>query len=125
MKKIFTLLFTLIIAASVTGQVFWTENFGTTCLSRGNLASSYSGTNGAWTVISNGTNDAYGNDWYINDRISYNGVGNCATGSDLACGTTSNNSLHIGGKEVSVFGVLNYPADSSSYWTGFFAQYGY
>jgi PKD repeat protein len=124
MKNIFTFLFALILTGSVTAQVFWTENFGTNCIARGSLASAYSGVNGAWIVTSTGTNDASGNDWYINDRISYNGIGNCATGNDASC-TSNNNSLHIGGVAVSVFGVLNYPADSASYWTGFFSQYGY
>src|SRR5437870_3743326 len=115
MKNIFTFLFVLILSGTVSAQVFWTENFGNTCLSRGALANTYSGVNGAWTTTSTGLNEALGNDFYINDRIAYNGIGNCATGSDLACAPVPNNSLHVGGKDL--FGLV--PADSASYWTGF------
>jgi len=122
MKKLYTLttfLFLFIFCFKAHAQnIFWTEDFGTTCRFRGH-ANNYASPNGVWTVTSTGANAAYANEWYINNRIQFNGLGNCAVGSDLACGTNINNSLHIGGVANSFIGV---PEDSASYWTGYYCS---
>lgn len=119
MKNLFTLLFALFLTGAVSAQPFWTETFGTTCQPRGNQA--YTGPNGAWTITSTGANQPYGNDFYINDRIMYNGVGSCAIGNAINCQPSPNNSLHIGGKAIA---LVNIPVDSASYWTGFYCSFG-
>ncbi len=120
MKKLFTILLAILSVAASAQTVFWTENFGTACLPRGNVASSYTGVNGQWGITAIGTQQTYGNTFYINDRITYNGIGNCATGNDLNCLSTPNNSLHVGG--LAIPGAA--PADSASYWTGFYCGFG-
>ena len=74
--------------SSNSQTVFWTENFGTGC-NTGQLASSYSGVNGARAVASTGANGVDGNLWYVSAEENGNGDGNCGTG----CGT--NRTLHI------------------------------
>ncbi len=84
----------LIISFTANAQVFWTENFGEGC-SQGNLASSYSGTNGAWSVAITGTNDTYSNTWYVSATEAGMGVDNCGDG----CGNDAsliNRTLHLG-----------------------------
>jgi hypothetical protein len=119
MKKLFTFIIITILAGSASAQVFWTETFGTTCNFRGH-ANGFVSSNGTWAVNSTGTNAANANEFFINDRISYKGTGVCAGGSDLACGSPVNNSLHVGG---SAFGLISIPEDSASYWTGFYCSF--
>lgn len=71
-------------------QVFWTEDFGTGC-NTGQLASAYTGTNGAWTVASTGTNDPYANVFYIGAEEAGNAIGMCGTG----CTGTVDATLHL------------------------------
>jgi hypothetical protein len=87
-------LFLITISFSSHAQVFWTENFGTGC-SQGNTANGYSGTNGTWSVVNTGTNDAYANAWYVSATEAGMGSGNCGDG----CGgnpSLINRTLHLG-----------------------------
>src|SRR5690242_3859263 len=85
----------------LSSQVFWTEDFGTACLPRANVANNYSGINGAWTIAYTSQNEEYGNEWYINDRIAFVNEETCAQGTTKGCidgasGGQANNSLHLG-----------------------------
>jgi hypothetical protein len=111
MRKIFTLVSFSALSVTLFAQNFWTENFGTGC-SKGQLVSAYTGTNGAWTLTTTGTNDSYADAWYVSATANGTGANNCATG----CSNTNNRSLHIGNADLSAFGI---PADSgSTYLTG-------
>ena len=72
-----------------SGQVFWTETFGSGCNS-GTLADGAVTSNGTWNVTATGVNGADANVWYISAEENAEGVGNCGAG----CGT--NPTLHIG-----------------------------
>lgn len=111
MKKIFTLLSLSVISGAAFAQNFWTENFGTGC-NKGQLVSSYTGTNGAWTLTTTGVNDTYADAWYVSATANGTGVNNCSTG----CSNSNNRSLHIGNADLTAFGI---PPDSgSTYLTG-------
>ncbi|MBS1634540.1 MAG: gliding motility-associated C-terminal domain-containing protein [Bacteroidetes bacterium] len=70
-------------------QVFWTETFGTGCNQLQMANGLNPGSNGTWTVVSTGTNDADANEWYISATENGNAVGACGSG----CGT--NRTLHV------------------------------
>ena len=77
-------------ALQCQGQLsIWTEEFENTC-TQNCLASSYVGPQGAWTVVSTGTNGACPNAWFISCQENGNPVGTCGSG----CG--NNETLHIG-----------------------------
>jgi hypothetical protein len=111
MKKIY-LLFTLFsYTVASNAQVFWTEDFGTGC-SQGQLASAYTGTNGAWTIASTGTNDATANTFYIGAQEAGNAVGACGT----ACVGTVDATLHVGNVAIA---LVSLAADGgASYFAG-------
>lgn len=88
--------------------VFWTEDFATGC-DDGNLASSYTGVNGAWTIVSTGTNVALSNTWYVSASENGNPAGSCGTG----CG--SDRSLHVG--NVDILGFIP-PDGGARYYAG-------
>lgn len=96
MKKIFTLISFAFIGLSTNAQVFWTENFGLDngCSSQGMLASAYTGTNGAWTITSTGTNNTDANQWFVSACEAGMGVGNCGDGC-LNNSSLTNRSLHV------------------------------
>lgn len=73
---------------------FWTEDFGTGC-NRGNLASSYSGGNGAWSITNTGTNGSHANTFYVSATEAGMGATNCGDGC-LADGSLTNRTLHVG-----------------------------
>jgi hypothetical protein len=102
MKKLFTLSFSIACLASF-GQVFWTENFGTGC-NQGTVASSYSGTNGAWTIASTGTNDNFANQWFVSATEAGMGVGQCGDGC-LTTPVLNNGTLHLGNVAVPQVGL--------------------
>lgn len=79
------------------GGVFWSENFGTGC-SQGQLASSYSGVNGAWSITSTGTNSAQSNKWYVSATEAGMGAGVCGNGC-LSNASLTNRTLHIGAND--------------------------
>jgi hypothetical protein len=98
-------------AMGASAQVFWTEDFGTGC-NQGQLASAYTGTNGAWTIASTGTNDPQANTFYVGAQEAGNAVGACGTG----CTGTVDASLHLGNVAIAAAGV---PADNgASYVSG-------
>ena len=78
-------------ALIANAQVFWTEDFGTGCTAV--LASTFSGTNGSWTLASTGTNDTYANTFFVSAQEAGNAIGACGTG----CTGTIDASLHVGG----------------------------
>lgn len=88
--------------------VFWSEDFGAGC-NDGNLASAYSGANGAWTIVSTGTNVALSNTWYVSASENGNPAGSCGTG----CG--SDRSLHVG--NVDIMGFIP-PDGGARYYAG-------
>lgn len=87
-------------AFAANAQVFWTEDFGTGC-NQGQLASAYTGTNGAWTIASTGTNDPYANTFYVGAQEAGNAVGTCGTG----CVGTVDATLHVGNVAISAIGL--------------------
>jgi hypothetical protein len=71
-----------------TGQTpFWTEGFSNGCTA---VCSTYTGTNGTWTVSSTGTNGASANSWFYSCAENGNAAGACGS----TCG--SDPSLHVG-----------------------------
>jgi hypothetical protein len=120
MKKIYLL--GLICTSSLIGsaQVFWTEDFGTGC-NRGQLASAYSGTNGAWAIGSSGTNDAYANTFFVGAQADGNAVGACGS----AC-TGVDASLHVSNIALVISGFFSVGADTgASYFSGGLGSFGY
>jgi Secretion system C-terminal sorting domain len=111
MKKIylFVTLFSTVVIADA--QVFWTEDFGTGC-NQGQLASAYTGSNGAWTISSTGTNDATANTFYIGAQEAGNAVGACGTG----CVGSVDATLHVGNVAIALVSIA---ADGgASYFSG-------
>ena len=84
------------ISSSVASVTFWTEDFGSGC-NQGNLATAYTGTNGAWTMTNTGTNDTEANTWFVSARENGNAAGACGSG----CGT--DRSLHLGNVAIPSF----------------------
>ncbi|CAN5435321.1 hypothetical protein BH10BAC1_BH10BAC1_07360 [soil metagenome] len=111
MKKFYLVLAICTSAFMVSAQVFWTEDFGTGC-NQGQLASTYTGTNGAWTIASTGTNDATANTFYVGAQEAGNAIGMCGTG----CTGTIDATLHVGNILIPLVGT---PADGGgSYFAG-------
>lgn len=100
MKKIYLMIAICSIALFTNAQVFWTEDFGTGC-NQGQLASAYTGTNGAWTIASTGTNDPYANTFYVGAQEAGNPVGACGTG----CAGTIDATLHVGNVAITALGL--------------------
>lgn len=71
--------------------VVWQEDFSNGC-SVGCLGNTYNGVNGFWTETSTGTQGSTANLWYISCAENNTGVNNCSGN----CGTTQNETLHIG-----------------------------
>jgi hypothetical protein len=117
MKKLLLPIF-ICAAFSVNAQtVFWSESFGTGC-SQGTAASGYSGSNGAWTATSTGTNDAQANKWFISATEAGMPAGSCGDG----CGNTSsltNQSLHVGANDG-----FTTPDAGATYNTGGICSFG-
>jgi len=87
--SIFLLLFT-IISASLSAQVFWTEDFNAGPATQGSPANGYTSANGGWTQTNLGSTGAFANTWYVSDEESGAGVNNC--GAALL----GNPTLHVG-----------------------------
>ncbi|MEW6469049.1 MAG: T9SS type A sorting domain-containing protein [Bacteroidota bacterium] len=102
-------------------QVFWTEDFGTGC-NRGQLASAYTGTNGAWTITATGTNDTYYNPWFVSATAAGTTVNNCA--DNCLFSSTTNQSLHIGNPSFTAFSTYVGADTGSTYLTGVFCGIG-
>lgn len=108
MKNVLTLAIGAMFSLGSYSQItFWTEDFGSGC-NTGQLATSVSGPNGAWSNTNTGTNAASSNIWYISAAENGEGEGNCGAG----CG--SNRTLHLGSPTV-----LGIPADpGAAYYEG-------
>jgi hypothetical protein len=123
MKKLFSAFILLLAGTSSYAQTFWTEDFGTGC-NRGQAASSYTGTNGPWTITATGTNDAYANSWYVSATCAGTGAGNCSS-SCISAGAT-NASLHVSNIDIIVPSFLTANADTgASYFSGGLCGFGY
>jgi hypothetical protein len=110
-KKIYIIIAICTSSLLVNSQVFWTENFGTGC-NQGQLASAFTGANGAWTIASTGTNDATANTFYVGAQEAGLAVGACGTG----CIGTVDASLHVGNIAVA---IVSLAADGgASYFSG-------
>lgn len=103
MKKVYTFAFLLCAGVAANAQTFWTENFGTGC-SQGTVASAYTGTNGAWTIGSTGTNDNEANQWFVSATEAGMGVNNCGDGC-LSNGQLTNRTLHLGNVALPSLGL--------------------
>ena len=119
MKKIYLFIIAVFSSSSIANaQTFWTETFGTGC-NQGQLASAYTGTNGAWTLASTGTNDTYANTFYVGAQEAGNAVGSCGSG----CTGTVDASLHVGNVAIPAVGLV---ADNgASYFNGGACGVGY
>lgn len=123
MKKIYALTPLLFLGLAAHAQVFWTEDFGTGC-NRAQAASAYTGTNGAWTETSTGTNDPYANNWYVSATASGTSANTCS--ASCLSSNTQNQSLHIGNPQLTIPSVTTIGADTgSTYLTGVFCGFGY
>ena len=98
MRFAFLALLFFLPALSANAQVFWTEDFGIGC-NQNQLAGSYTGPNGAWTVSSPSANGTSANDWFISATEAGMGAGNCGDGC-LNNGTLTNRTLHVGSAPV-------------------------
>lgn len=111
MKKLYSLLTISALAVSANAQVFWTEDFGTGC-NQGQLASAFTGANGAWTIAATGTNDATANTFYVGAQEAGNAIGACGTG----CAGTIDATLHVGNIAIP---LASLPADQgAAYFAG-------
>ncbi len=112
MKKIYLIIAICSAAFFANAQVFWTETFGTGC-NQGQLASAFTGANGAWTITSTGTNDPYANTFFVGAQEAGNAIGMCGTG----CAGTIDATLHVG--NVAITTPIVVAADNgASYNTG-------
>ena len=95
-KKTLLVVIALISFMNLSSQVFWTENFGTFDSNNYKtiLASSYSSSNGPWSLTDLTTSGTIPNQWFISSYESGMGVGNCSNGYNKNHGLL-NNTLHI------------------------------
>jgi hypothetical protein len=119
MKKLYFFSALLLTGFCNAQTAFWTEDFATGC-NRGQLASAYTGTNGAWAITNTGTNDTYADGWYVSATAAGSGAQNCAE----SCLTSSNmnRSLHVGNAAIAIVNIG--PDSGSTYLTGTFCGGG-
>jgi hypothetical protein len=114
MKKIYTVMAVVFSAGILNAQTFWTEDFGQGC-NQGQLATAYTGINGAWTMTQTMNNDTYANEWFVSATEAGTGVSQCGDGC-LSNTTLANRTLHVGNVAVS---LVNLAADNgAAYNTG-------
>lgn len=123
MKHLYNILITTFVAGSLAAQTpFWTENFGTGC-NRGQLASAYTGSNGAWTIASTGSNGSHANTWYVSATSANTGAGNCQ--ESCIFNNNTNATLHVSNVAIVIPSFVNVQPDTgSSYFTGGFSAFG-
>ncbi len=114
MKKLL-LASSLIISLAAYSQSFWTETFGSGC-NKGTVASSYTGSNGTWTISSTGTNDQYADQWFVSATANNTGVGNCNSN----CSNSNNPTLHVGNAAFTLFSITQGADSTCTYLTGVF-----
>ncbi len=83
----------IIASGSAVGQIFWTENFETGAAT-GLQVSSYSSSNGAWSLAITGTEGADPNMWYVSCQEAGQLAGTCGNTCSASPGLGA--SLHIG-----------------------------
>ncbi len=83
----------IIASSSAFGQIFWTENFETGAAT-GLQVSSYSSSNGAWSLAITGTEGADPNLWYVSCQEAGQLAGTCGNTCSASPGLGA--SLHIG-----------------------------
>jgi hypothetical protein len=123
LKKFYLLIASCCVALAINAQTFWTEGFGTGC-NRGTLASSYTGTNGAWVITATGINDPQANQWFVSGTCINTGVNNCSGDCQTSAGT--NATLHLSNTHIVITTPISYnlAADTGcSYFTGGLAPY--
>ncbi len=122
MKKIYLLIIAFYASVLVlNAQVFWTEDFATGC-NRGQLASTFTGSNGLWATVSTGINDAYANTFFVGAQSAGNALGTCGSG----CVGTIDATLHLSNVNLVVPGFVNVGADTgASYFNGGLCGIGY
>jgi len=91
----------LAFSLALTAQTFWFENW-TSCTCN-QLCTTYTGSNGAWTIGSTGTNGAAANMWYFSYQEQAEGRGQCGSGT----GTKA--TAHIGNVSTSPAAFLFCP----------------
>ncbi len=123
MKKLYSLSALVLLAGVSHAQAFWTEDFGTGC-NRGQLASAYTGTNGAWTIGLPGANGNVANTWYVSATSANTGAGNCADNCNF--NAVTNATLHVSNVTIVIPSFLTVNADTgASYFSGGFSSFGY
>ena len=87
----------LFVSTNFCSQTFWTEDFGISNAKgdKGNMASNYSGSNGAWTLSYETENGKNANQWFVSSMETGMSVGSCNKNFNKATGS-GNNTLHIG-----------------------------
>ncbi len=123
MKHLYNIIIASLTAGSLAAQTpFWTENFGTGC-NRGQLASAYTGSNGAWTIASTGSNGSHANTWYVSATSANTGAGNCQ--ESCIFNNNTNATLHVSNVAIVIPSFVNVQPDTgSSYFTGGFSAFG-
>ncbi|MCB0760697.1 MAG: hypothetical protein KDC12_04170, partial [Flavobacteriales bacterium] len=106
MRVLFTLCALWLGTALYAQEVFWTEDFGTGC-NQGQVVSSYSGTNGAWTLANSGSNQTASNTFYVSAMENGNAPGECGS----SCG--NDRSLHVGNVFIDAI-LIQIPADQGA-----------
>jgi len=120
MKHYYTFLFALLLSITAGAQPpFWVEEFGTGC-NRGQQAGAYTGMNGSWAVSSTGQNDTYADVFYVSATASGSARNNCS--DNCIFSNTTNQSLHIGNSEISMFVIGG--DTGSTYLTGVTCGFG-
>lgn len=124
LRFLFTLPLILITTAFTQGQTtIYTEDFGSGC-NQGQLATSYSGTNGNWTMTELLNGNA-ANQWYVSATEAGTGVGSCGDGCG-SNGALTNATLHVGNVEVVYMGITVAEADNgASYNSGGIGGFGF
>ena len=123
MKKLFTPILVLAASASFSQTTFWTENFGTGC-NRGQLATAYAGSNGAWTETVTGVNATYYNPWFVSATAAGTAVNTCASNCQVMSLNT-NQTLHVGNPTITIFTTTIMADTTATYLTGIFCGSGY
>lgn len=80
---------------NINSQVFWNEDFGVGC-NQGQIANTYIGTNGGWTITATGLNQSSANEWFISGgEVGGQAIGSCG-GTKCNASGLSNQTLHVG-----------------------------
>lgn len=125
MKKLFTLSIVLLSGSWAFAQTtFWTEDFGTGC-NQGQLADSYTGSNGSWTVSDYTSSNNAANKFYVSGTEAFTGLGMCGQGC-IDNPSLTDQTLHVGGVYVEYLTVPIVEADlGASYNTGGIGGFGF